>query len=51
LAPNIIGKGLNIAEFGPLLNLNQSIPLKFISTEFIGTDIKVVARVIGSEDF
>jgi diaminohydroxyphosphoribosylaminopyrimidine deaminase/5-amino-6-(5-phosphoribosylamino)uracil reductase len=51
LAPKLIGLGADMAQFGPLEDLAQAVPLTFVSTEQIGPDIRVVARVSGADAF
>ena len=45
LAPKLIGLGRGMAHFGPLEDLAQALPLNFISTEQLGPDLRIVARV------
>jgi diaminohydroxyphosphoribosylaminopyrimidine deaminase/5-amino-6-(5-phosphoribosylamino)uracil reductase len=51
LAPKLIGQGLGMADFGPLQELAQALPLQFMSTEMIGPDLRIVARVAGRDQF
>lgn len=51
LAPKLIGQGLGMAELGPLQELTQALPLQFMSTEMIGPDLRIVARVAGHDQF
>jgi diaminohydroxyphosphoribosylaminopyrimidine deaminase/5-amino-6-(5-phosphoribosylamino)uracil reductase len=51
LAPKLIGQGADMAQFGPLEDLAQAVPLTFVSTKAIGPDIRVVARVLGVDAF
>ena len=51
LAPKLIGQGTDMAGFGPLTRLTQAIPLVFHSTDMIGPDLRVLARVAGRDDF
>jgi diaminohydroxyphosphoribosylaminopyrimidine deaminase/5-amino-6-(5-phosphoribosylamino)uracil reductase len=51
LAPKLIGQGADMAQFGPLEDLAQAVPLTFVSTEKLGPDIRVVARAIGADAF
>jgi diaminohydroxyphosphoribosylaminopyrimidine deaminase / 5-amino-6-(5-phosphoribosylamino)uracil reductase len=51
LAPKLLGQGRDMANFGPLAELSQALALDFISTERIGPDLRLVARVRGREDF
>jgi len=51
LAPKLVGQGREMAHFGPLTDLAQAIPLKFLSSDMIGPDLRVVARVAGRDQF
>lgn len=51
LAPKLIGQGLPMAQFGPLDELSQALPLEFKSVQQIGTDLRVLARVVGRDAF
>lgn len=51
LAPMLIGQGHGIAQFGPLNELSQATLLEFTSIESIGTDLRIVARVKGRDQF
>lgn len=51
LAPKLIGLGLPMASFGPLNELSNAIPLEFRSAEFIASDLRVIARVAGHDQF
>jgi diaminohydroxyphosphoribosylaminopyrimidine deaminase / 5-amino-6-(5-phosphoribosylamino)uracil reductase len=51
LAPKLIGLGQPMANFGPLATLDQALPLRFVSTESVGTDLRLVARVTGRDRF
>ena len=45
LAPKLIGQGADMANFGPLTELSQALPLTFQSTAMVGPDLRIVARV------
>jgi len=45
LAPKLMGQGRGMAHFGPLADLAQAVPLEFKSTEMLGPDLRVVARI------
>ncbi len=47
LAPKLIGQGQGMAQFGPLTELAQAVPLQFLSSTLIGLDLRIVARVAG----
>lgn len=51
LAPKLIGQGREMAQFGPLAELAQALPLEFRSTLAIGPDLRIVARVQGRDHF
>lgn len=54
LAPLLIGPGLGMASLDPLSQLNElpdARKLRFISTEMMGDDLRVVARVMGRDQF
>jgi diaminohydroxyphosphoribosylaminopyrimidine deaminase/5-amino-6-(5-phosphoribosylamino)uracil reductase len=51
LAPKLMGQGAGIADFGPLTDLTQAVPLTFLSTEMVGPDLRVLARVTGRDQF
>jgi len=51
LAPKLLGQGRDMASFGPLAELSQAVPLVFQSTEMIGPDLRVLARVQGRDQF
>jgi diaminohydroxyphosphoribosylaminopyrimidine deaminase / 5-amino-6-(5-phosphoribosylamino)uracil reductase len=51
LAPMMLGDGANMASFGPLVDLSQAHRLQFKSTEMIGPDLRLLARVVGREKF
>jgi diaminohydroxyphosphoribosylaminopyrimidine deaminase/5-amino-6-(5-phosphoribosylamino)uracil reductase len=47
LAPKLIGQGRGMAQFGPLSTLAQALHLEFQSTDMIGPDLRILARVSG----
>jgi len=51
LAPKLLGKGRDMASFGPLTELSQAVPLVFQSTQMVGPDLRVLARVPGRDQF
>ena len=51
LAPTLIGRGRDMADLGPLTDLRQAVALAFTSTDLIGPDLRVVARVAGRDRF
>ncbi len=51
LAPKLLGRGRDFASFGPLTALSQAVALEFKSTELLGPDLRVLARVQGRDQF
>jgi diaminohydroxyphosphoribosylaminopyrimidine deaminase/5-amino-6-(5-phosphoribosylamino)uracil reductase len=51
LAPKLMGQGADMANFGPLTELSQALPLTFQSAAMVGPDLRVLARVTGRDDF
>ena len=51
LAPKMIGKGRDMASFGPLSALSEAVALDFISSDRIGPDLRIVARMAGRDRF
>ena len=51
LAPQLMGQGRGMAQFGPLQTLAQALPLEFKSVDAIGPDLRIVARVRGRDRF
>jgi diaminohydroxyphosphoribosylaminopyrimidine deaminase / 5-amino-6-(5-phosphoribosylamino)uracil reductase len=51
LAPKLLGQGAGMFNFGPLTELAQGVALEFKSTEMVGPDLRIVARVQGRDDF
>ncbi|MEI8158074.1 MAG: bifunctional diaminohydroxyphosphoribosylaminopyrimidine deaminase/5-amino-6-(5-phosphoribosylamino)uracil reductase RibD [Burkholderiales bacterium] len=51
LAPKFIGQGCDMANFGPLSELDQSLQLDFSSTALVGPDLRILARVRGRDVF
>jgi diaminohydroxyphosphoribosylaminopyrimidine deaminase/5-amino-6-(5-phosphoribosylamino)uracil reductase len=51
LAPRMLGEGLPLAQFGPLIRLEQGVALDFKSVEKIGPDLRILARVGGRDAF
>ena len=51
LAPKLIGQGRDMAHFGPLSDLSQATPLAFQSTQMLGPDLRIVARIPGRDQF
>ena len=51
LAPKMLGKGRDMASFGPLTALSEALALEFISSDSIGPDLRIVARIAGRDRF
>ena len=51
LAPKLMGQGADMAHFGPLSALSQALPLSFQSTEMVGPDLRLLARLAGRGNF
>jgi len=51
IAPKLLGQGHGMANFGPLTELSQAVALDFISSEMIGPDLRLIARVAGRDRF
>ena len=44
MAPRLLGLGRELAAFGPLRSLSDSVALRFISVEPVGDDLRIIAR-------
>jgi diaminohydroxyphosphoribosylaminopyrimidine deaminase/5-amino-6-(5-phosphoribosylamino)uracil reductase len=51
LAPTLLGQGRGMAQFGPLTALAQATPLAFMSSDMLGPDLRILARVPGRDAF
>ena len=51
LAPKFLGQGRGMAQFGPLTALAQATPLAFLSSDMLGPDLRILARVTGRDQF
>ena len=51
LAPKLLGTGQGMASFGPLEQLPDATQLQFLSTDLVGGDLRVRARVAGRGQF
>lgn len=52
LAPKLLGQGgQGMASFGPLTELSQALPLRFVSTQAVGDDLRLLARIPGRDTF
>lgn len=50
-APQLLGTAEGIASFGPLENLEDAVKLRFLSTQLVGDDLRILARVAGRDQF
>jgi len=44
MAPTLIGMGRELAAFGPLERLQDSVALRFVGVKSIGPDLRLIAR-------
>ncbi|MBL8348574.1 MAG: bifunctional diaminohydroxyphosphoribosylaminopyrimidine deaminase/5-amino-6-(5-phosphoribosylamino)uracil reductase RibD [Rubrivivax sp.] len=51
LAPKVIGLGREMAAFGPIGDLAEALPFRFIEAVCIGEDLRIRARPPGREHF
>jgi diaminohydroxyphosphoribosylaminopyrimidine deaminase/5-amino-6-(5-phosphoribosylamino)uracil reductase len=51
LAPKLMGQGRDMASFGPLKDLGHAMQLDFVSTQLVGPDLRLLARVRGRDVF
>ena len=51
LAPKLLGAGREMASFGPIGDLSGAIGLRFLSTDMLDGDLRVVARIVGRDAF
>jgi diaminohydroxyphosphoribosylaminopyrimidine deaminase/5-amino-6-(5-phosphoribosylamino)uracil reductase len=51
LAPKLLGAGRGMADFAPLADLTQAMPLDFVSIAKVGPDVRLLARVTGRDAF
>jgi diaminohydroxyphosphoribosylaminopyrimidine deaminase/5-amino-6-(5-phosphoribosylamino)uracil reductase len=51
LAPKLLGTGQGMASFGPLSQLTDATQLEFLSTDKVGDDLRIRARVAGRDQF
>ncbi len=51
LAPKLLGPGQGMAAFGPLQQLSEAFELQFLSADRVGSDLRVVARGVGRDQF
>jgi diaminohydroxyphosphoribosylaminopyrimidine deaminase / 5-amino-6-(5-phosphoribosylamino)uracil reductase len=51
LAPQLLGLGQGMSNFGPLEQLSCGVPLEFLSVERVGVDLRIQARISGRDKF
>ena len=51
LAPKLVGHGREMAHFGPLADLASAVAFEFLSSDRIGPDLRVLARIPGADKF
>lgn len=51
MAPRLLGAGRDLAAFGPLESLSDTLDLRWISVERIADDLRLIARPPGREAF
>ncbi len=50
-APQLLGTAQGMASFGPLESLQDAVRLRFLSTQLVGDDLRILARVTGRDQF
>lgn len=51
MAPKLIGQGMGMARLGPLADLSQAQALEYRTVDRIGTDLRILARIPGRDQF
>jgi len=51
MAPRLLGTGRELAAFGPLQRLEDTLDLRYVSVERVGNDLRLIARAPGRERF
>ena len=51
LAPKFVGQGRQMAHFGPLADLAEVVAFEFLSSQMVGPDLRLLARIPGRDDF
>jgi diaminohydroxyphosphoribosylaminopyrimidine deaminase / 5-amino-6-(5-phosphoribosylamino)uracil reductase len=51
MAPRLLGMGRELAAFGPLQRLEDTLELRYVSVERVGNDLRLIARAPGRERF
>ncbi|WP_382158875.1 bifunctional diaminohydroxyphosphoribosylaminopyrimidine deaminase/5-amino-6-(5-phosphoribosylamino)uracil reductase RibD [Hydrogenophaga sp. ANAO-22] len=50
-APQLLGRGASLADFGPLQQLTEGPLLRYVSVDLVGADLRILARVQGRDAF
>ena len=51
MAPKLLGAGQDMASFGPLQSLQEAVDLTFLSTDKVGSDLRIRTRITGRDEF
>jgi diaminohydroxyphosphoribosylaminopyrimidine deaminase/5-amino-6-(5-phosphoribosylamino)uracil reductase len=51
LAPQLLGQGAGLSNFGPLATLADGVSLRYVSVDRVGEDLRIVARGRGRDAF
>lgn len=51
MAPKLVGQGREMAHFGPLADLAQAVAFEFLSSDRVGPDLRLIARIPGRDAF
>jgi len=51
MAPKLVGQGREMAHFGPLADLAQAVAFEFLSSDRVGPDLRLIARIPGRDTF
>jgi diaminohydroxyphosphoribosylaminopyrimidine deaminase/5-amino-6-(5-phosphoribosylamino)uracil reductase len=51
LAPKLVGQGRGMAQLGPFVDLAQAVAFEFRSSERVGPDLRLLARIPGRDRF
>ncbi len=51
LAPKLVGQGRQMAHFGPIAELSDAMAFEFLSSQRVGPDLRLVARIPGRDRF
>lgn len=51
IAPKLVGQGREMAHFGPLADLAHAVAFEFLSSDRVGPDLRLIARIPGRDTF